>query len=162
MQITIAPDINEVLTVIISTGLLFLIMKKFFWNSMSEYIQKRADFIAEKVEGAKAVEVEADQKLEMANQMMKDARVESKEMIEKAKHTASQTKEEILEQAKKEAEHKMKSARVEIEKEREDLRNSIQEEIVEVAFAAAKKVVKGNIDETKNKEIINSFIEELE
>lgn len=161
MEINLFPMISKLITVWIATGILFFFFHKFFWKSLTGYLSKRENFIVEKVENAKQATINAKEHENQASDALKQARIDSRTILDRSKNEAIKVKEEILDSANKEAKDKIESARLEINREKQAARKDIETEIVDIALTAAKEVVKEEIDESKGEKIVDDFIKEL-
>jgi F-type H+-transporting ATPase subunit b len=161
VQIDIFPVLARLITVWISTGILFFFFKKFFWNSLMDFLQKREEFIISQVEAAKVSTSKAQEYEAQANESLKQARLESKDMIDRSKDEANSIKDEIIAKANQDAKDKVERANIEINKEKEKALDGVHNQIVDIAMEAAKKIVKGHLDEEKSKDIVDDFIKEL-
>ena len=47
------PNLATIVIQLLSTGVLLIIFKKFFWIPVQKYFQKRADFIESQIQDAK-------------------------------------------------------------------------------------------------------------
>lgn len=161
MEINLFPVLSKMITVWIATGILFYFFHKFFWKSLVAYIAKRENFITEKIESANQANLNAIEHEAKANEALKQARIDSRNILDRSKNEAIKLKEDIVSSAQKEAKDKIESARIEINRERELARQDIETEIVDIALIAAKEVVKESIDKDKGEKIVEDFIKEL-
>ena len=81
-------------------------------------------------------------------------------MKEKLTLEAYQQQEELIVGAKKEAKRRLDQAEKDIEFEIIQANDRIKQSIKEIAFAAAEKIVKREIDETVHQDIIDDIIKE--
>ena len=68
---------------------------------------------------------------------------------------------EIVEEARAEANLIIERAKVEIEREKEKAEYSLKKEAIDLALELSKKVIEKNIDEKKNRTLIDEFISEV-
>lgn len=150
-----------ILASIINFIILFAILKHFFFGKVKAIIDEREDYINERLESAD----EASEKARMLaienERMLKNARVEGKKITENEKKKAEQIYSEIVEDAKNEANIILERAKVEINREREKVEYALKKEAIELALELSKKVIESNIDEDKNRQLINEFISEV-
>jgi len=161
VNIELFPVFSRLITVWISTGILFFFFKKYFWNSLMDFLQKREEYITSQVQSAQASNEKALAYENEAQEALKQARLDSKSMIDRSKDEANTVKQDIIEKAHAEAKDKIERAQAEIEKEKNDALADVHTQVVDIAMDAAKAIVKDNIDESKSKSIVNDFIKEL-
>ncbi|WP_423363662.1 F0F1 ATP synthase subunit B [Mycoplasma sp. P36-A1] len=161
VEINLFPTLAKLITVWIGTGILFFFFKKFFWNSLMDFLQRREEYILNQVESASTSNKKAVEFEQQANEALKQARIDSKSILDKSKDEAIKIKEDILNKAQNEATDKMEKARIEIEREKASAQKEVEGQVVDIAMDVARKIVKGNIDEQKSENIVQDFIKEL-
>lgn len=149
----------DMIIVCISTLLIVLIAKHFFWEKASAYLNGRQAAIQADIDaGVKEKEAGEAYKAQYEVQLA-SAKSEAHEIIESAKANASQEKRDILNAARNEAEALKEKARKDVEREKVAAREEMKEAIVEVAFEAAKQIVNKELDPTAHKQYVDDFIE---
>jgi len=146
---------------IASTLLLFIVVKHFFWNNITEYLERRKKAISEEYiqaeesnKKAQLIKVQADDEL---NQI----RVDAKGIFEKAKERGEKERSSIINNAKSDAKKVIEDAQKEIDSEIKKARSSINDEIVNVAFIMAEKVIEKEIDKDRHEELVKEIINEV-
>ncbi|HEY8365387.1 MAG TPA: F0F1 ATP synthase subunit B [Haloplasmataceae bacterium] len=146
---------------IISTIILFILLKKLVWKPMREFLDKRSAVIVDELDSAKRAREEAERiKLEYESKLSQ-AKKDALEMLDNAREQAELIKEEIINDAHKEAEYIINNANKQIEIERNKAEQELKTEIVDIAFSAMEKVLSENMDSSKNRELIDKFINEI-
>ena len=92
---------------------------------------------------------------------LKEAKRQAAEVIEKASLRATQIIEEAKEQAKIQAEHAAKIAAEHLAQEVNRAREALHKEIGKLAVAGAEKILKHEIDVSRNRALLDSLIEEI-
>ena len=151
---SIGVDITEMAIQILSTLLLFLVVRYFFWNNITDYLEKRKEVMAKEYEEAKAANLEAVSIKEKADLELTEIRLSAKGVIDDAKNRGELERNDIVKKAKNEADIVISNARKEIDSEIEKARSNLNEEIVSVAVLMAEKVIKKEIDESKHQDLI--------
>jgi len=151
---SIGVDITEMAIQILSTLLLFLVVRYFFWNNITEYLEKRKEIMANEYEDAKTANLEAVSIKEKADLELTEIRLSAKGVIDDAKNRGELERADIIKKAKNEADVVISNARKEIDSEIEKARSNLNEEIVSVAVLMAEKVIKKEIDESKHRDLI--------
>lgn len=153
-------NVYDAVLVLISTFLIVFIVKKFFWNYVREYLDKRQAFIQEQLDESTNKLKESEALKSQYEEKMAGAKAEAKEIIAIAKDNASKEANDILAKAKENAEAMKEKAALDIENEKSKVKAQIKEEISEVAFLAASKVVGKELDEETHKKYVDDFIEQ--
>ena len=140
---------------ILATLLLFLIVRFFFWNNITAYLEKRKEAMNEEYDQAKKANVDAQSIKEQSDGELKEIRLSAKGLYEDAKVRGENERKEIVVKAKGDAKKIVENAHKEITSEIEKARSSINDEIVSVATLMAEKIIKKEIDQDKHKELID-------
>lgn len=153
-------SVTDIVIVCISTFLIVLIAKHFFWDKVQAYLDARKHAIQADIDaGIEEREAGNAYKAQYEAQLA-TAKGEAHALMEQAKATAQAEKKEILNAAKVEAENLKAKARQDIEREKTAAREEMKDAIVSVAFEAAKQVVHKEIDEQTHKQYVDAFIEQ--
>ncbi len=152
---------KEMIIQIASTLLLFLVVRYFFWNNITAYLEERKNHMAQEYDEANEANLQAQSFKEKAVGELTEIRLSAKGIIDEAKERGENERSEIVGNAKKEATVVIENAQKEIESEIEKARTSINDEIVSVAVLMAEKVIKKEIDESKHKELLEEVTKEV-
>lgn len=150
---------TDVLLVCISTFLIVMIAKKFFWDKLLDLIQKRQDMIQENIDSSVQIKKEAEVVKSQYEEKMKNAGKEAHAILESARASATVEKEQILEQTQNEVSRIKQQAKEDIERDKRNAEKEMKQAISEVAMEAAKKLVEKEIDEETQKKYIDDFID---
>lgn len=153
-------NLYDAVLVLISTLLIVLIVKKFFWNYVRQYLEQRQAFIQSQLDESKANLQESEKLKTQYEEKMANAKQEALDLISAAKNTASREAGEIVSKARDDAYAIKEKAEMEIEHEKAKVREQLKEEISEVAFLAARKIVEKELDESTHKKYVEDFIDE--
>jgi len=152
---------TEMLIQISATLILFLVVRFFFWNKVTDYLEGRKEAISQEYNDAKNANDEAIGMREEATAELNLIKSKSKSMIDDAKVRGEDERKAILTKAKSEADKMVVDAQKEIESNIDKARNSINEEIVSVATLMAEKIIGKEIDEKKYKDMIKKATKEV-
>jgi F-type H+-transporting ATPase subunit b len=146
---------------LISTFILFYFLKRLVWKPMQELLEKRKDVIVGELESAKTLNENAKRDKELSQLELAKVKDDSIRMIELAKVQANEARENILKEAAKEAQYKVQKAEKEIERERVLAEKEIKARAIEIGFSVAEKLVNENLDDQRNRKMVESFIDEV-
>ena len=79
-------------------------------------------------------------------------------MLDNAEKEANIKRDEIINQAKDEARRRMDNLDAELEQEKKNMSDQIRKEIVDIAFAAAEKIVAKEIDHSKYLDVVDDIL----
>ena len=156
-------DVNLGLSV--WTTLVFLTLLgflwKFAWGPILGAVQAREDGIQGTLDQAANERVEAAKLLAEHRQQMADARRQAQQMIAEGKEAGERVRKDLEEKARAEGDAMIERARESIEREKDAALDELRKESVDLALAAAAKLVQESLDEKKDRELIMGFIDEL-
>ena len=157
----IGLSLKEMIIQIAGTLLLFLVVRHYFWNNITDYLDERKNHMAKEYEEADEANKEAQSIKEKVSTELVEIRMNAKGIIDEAKERGELERIGIVKNAKTEASVVIENARKEIDSEIEKARTKINDEIVSVAVLMAEKVIKKEIDESKHKELLKEVTEEV-
>jgi len=155
------PNPITLLAQLLATLFLFYILKNWIWIPMNEFLQKRQEVIIDELESARSAREQAENIHEEYKENLKNAKIEANYILENARIQGLETKDDIINKAEKEAAYKIEKAEKEIETERAKIEAELKAHVVEIALTAAEKLVKEVLDNKKNRQLIDQFIEEV-
>ena len=151
------PNMTTLIVQLLSTGVMFLIFKKFLWTTVQEYFAKRADFIESQMNEAKEMNAKAKEFMLDSETKARESAKEYRDIVEKAKQDALSTRDKIIDDAKKEVSLKVEQARREIEAEKAQAK----EEMVTIAMEVATKVMNKEMNSEENKKMVEDFVSKV-
>ncbi len=156
----LALNVLDIILVLISTSIILIIGKKYFWKQILGYIDARQAFIQTELDNARTNRESSEQVLAEYKEQVKDAKNLASDYLDKAKHDAMLERQDILAKAHSEATLIKDKARQDIEKDKAAQAKAIRKEISDVSFEAASKFVKDQLNKDQFDEYIDEFIEQ--
>jgi F-type H+-transporting ATPase subunit b len=141
---------------------LFLTLRKFAWPTLLKSVEERERRIAKQLADAEAANAEAQRLLEEHRATMAQSRTEAQELITRAKGVAQKEREALIAKAHEEQEQMLERARREIATERDKAVATLRRETVELAIAAAQRVVESNLDSEANRKLVTEYLQTVE
>lgn len=146
---------------IVNTLILYLVLKKFLFVPVTEFIQGRQDEIQSSYDDAEKTNEEAENlKSEYENKLDK-VEEEKQEILIAAKKKADEQGSEIIKESKEQAAKLKEKAEQEIEIEKKKAINDVKDDISSMVIMAASKVLENEVDEGRNKKLVDDFIKEV-
>jgi F-type H+-transporting ATPase subunit b len=146
---------------IVNTLILYLVLKKFLFVPVTEFIQGRQDEIQSSYDDAEKTNEEAKNlKSEYENKLDK-VEEEKQEILIAAKKKADEQGSEIIKESKEQAAKLKEKAEQEIEIEKKKAINDVKDDISSMVIMAASKVLENEVDESRNKKLVDDFIKEV-
>ena len=146
------------LFVLLNFLILFFIVRKFFFGRIGEIIDKRAEIAQAEMRAATESREQGDAYLKRREDELAAARAESAQYAEDARRHARLDSEEIIESAKFDASAILATAREQAARERAELDRRFNEEAVGLVIMAASKVIEENMDNIRNRELVEEFL----
>jgi len=156
-------DINAglgVWTLLVFFGLL-LILSKYAWGPILNAVEEREKGIKAALDEAAERNAEAAGLLEQHREQLQDARRQANELIAEGRAAGDTVRKEVEEKARAEAQAIVERARVEIERERDAALEVLRKEAVDLALAAASRLMQENLDQAKDRELVERYLDEL-
>ena len=156
-------DINtglSVWTLFVFLGLL-VILSKYAWGPILAAVDAREKGIQGALDEAAERNAEAASLLKQHREQLKDARRQANELIAEGKAAGENVRKDIEEKARAEGLAIIERARTEIERERDAALEMLRKESVELALAAASQLMRENLDQAKDRELVERYLDEL-
>ena len=152
--------VRDMVVQISATLILFVAVRFLFWKPLTEFLEARRQAIDESLDKATQSFDNAKRLEEEMNAQMIEAKAQIKTLLDNAERDGNEKRENIIAEAKEEAKRRMKNLEEELEQEKSKMANEIKQEIVEIAFAAAEKIVAKEIDQNKYLDIVDEILKE--
>ena len=137
------------------------VVKIFFLDKIKAVLDQRREAADKEITDAQAAKAEALDIKNTYEQNMREAKAEASTILERAQKTATARSEEILRQANEDAVAIREKASKEIAQEKKNAINEAKNEIAGISLAIAGKVVGRELTADDQKDLIDSFINEL-
>jgi F-type H+-transporting ATPase subunit b len=144
-----------------STLVLFLVVRFFFWNHITAFLDKRKEVMNEEYNKAKDASKEADLLKQQAESELHDIRQSAKGMYDEAKERGEDERKHIVQTAKEDAERLRRQTEQEIAQEWENAKTDMNNEIVQVATLMAKKIIDKELDQATQKKLVQELTKEV-
>lgn len=156
-------DINPGLSIWATVVFLALlgILWKFAWGPLLAAVDEREDRIQTALDDSAEAREQAQKLLEEHKAQLADARRQANELIAEGKAAGQRLRAEIEEKARAEAQSILESARAEISRERDQAIAELRKESVDLALAAAGKLLGEKIDPQADRQLVTSYIDDV-
>ncbi|OHR04512.1 F0F1 ATP synthase subunit B [Staphylococcus sp. HMSC078A03] len=151
---------GTVIVTVITFAILLALLKKFAWGPLKEVMDKRERDINRDIDEAEEAKLNA-QKLEEENKKtLKQTQDEVQRILEDARVQARKQHEEIIHEANIRANGMIETAQSEINSEKERALADINNQVSELSVLIASKVLKKEISEQDQKELVDKYLKE--
>ncbi len=142
--------------------ILFLVALYFIGGkNFIKNIVQREKFIQDAIDEAEQAQLKAKNIDAENEQKIKEAFKSVDEIVRKGKEQADAQANMIIEKAEKSRNNMIRQANEEIERNKHTAMKDLRNEVADLVMGATEKVLKEKIDSEKDKELINTYINEL-
>ena len=152
-------DAYELMIQLAATVVLVVVVKVFFWNKVTAFIDARRELMDQELTEATEQNQEAKTLKEEAEANFERTKKEARRLLEEAKSRGEDTRREIVSEAKKEADMIKKNAQKDLAQDIELARRNMRNEIVEIAALLAEKVIAQDIDPATAERLLDETLE---
>lgn len=156
-------DINTGLSVwtLVVFAILVWVLGRYAWAPILGAVDAREQHIQSALDEAAERNEEAAGLLAEHKEQLADARRQASELIAEGKTAGEGVRKDIEEKARAEAQAIIERARAEIERERDAALHMLRKESVDLALAAASRLMQENLGQDKDRQLVERYLNEL-
>ncbi len=139
---------------------LYLFLRKFLFKRVTDFMDNRTNSIQQAIDSAENDKIQAEALKKQYEEQLRTAREQADKILADSRSRATKEYDSILASARTDAQAVMEKAREEIDREREQMLKDIKGQVAGLALAAASKVIEANMDNERNRALVNKFIDE--
>ncbi len=139
---------------------LYLFLRKFLFKRVTDFMENRTNSIQQTIDSAENDKAQAEALKKDYEEQLRTARDQADKILSDARSRATKEYDSILASARNDAQAVMEKAREEIEREREQMLKDIKGQVAGLALVAASKVIEANMDNERNRALVDKFIDE--
>jgi len=158
---TLGFDWMSALAATINFLIVLLLLNHFLFGRIGKYLQERQSTIDKGLKDAKIAEEAARKANERAEKIIADAEKKANAILEKYKAEAEGESSKIKEEGLIQAEEIRKEAKIKAEAERKEILNKLKKDTADLALEATEKILEEKLDEKKDKNLIQNFLNKL-
>ncbi len=158
----IFPNIWAFLVQLIAFIIMVLIVIKFAYKPIHNFIEKRKEYVQENLTSAAKENAEAKENNMLAQKNVNDSKKKAVEIVEEAQKEAEQQRSLALEETKKELSMKRAQAQLDLEKEKEKAMKEVHDDMVSIALSASESLLNREVSSSDNKKMLDDFVDNLE
>lgn len=150
----------SVWTVVIFLSLL-VVLWRFAWGPILAAVAAREKGIQDALDEARSRQEEAEKLLSEHKAQLADARRQASEILAEARNAGDRLRGELEGKAREESEAIVSRARAEIEREKEAALDALRRESVDLALAAASKLLHARLDDEQDRKLVMEYVNGL-
>jgi F-type H+-transporting ATPase subunit b len=142
--------------------ILVLVLMKYAFPPILGYAAAREQRIQETLDAARINREQAEQLLEQQREELAQARQHAQEMIAEGKVGAERVRETMIQETRQEQQAMLARARRDIQEERNVAIEALRREAIELALAAAGKLVTHRMDSGEDRKLVADFLQSVD
>jgi F-type H+-transporting ATPase subunit b len=154
-------NLGYLLSQIVNFVLLLVILRMILYKPIVNMLDRRREKITTDLQEADKARSQAEAAKQEYEKQLDEAREERRSIVAQATEQAEKLKEDILAEARAEAQEVVAKTEEDVEVLRRQTLVGAQDQIVDLAMAAAGKVVGESLDEQAHRRLIQEFIAEV-
>lgn len=147
-------------TVVVFTSV-FLVLARFAWKPILSAVEARETKIQDALDEARRRQAEAEQLLLEHKAQLADARRQAQEILAEGRDAADRFRKEMEGKAREESEFILTRAQAEIQREKEAAVDALRRESVDLALAAASKLLHEKLDSEQDRKLVMQYVDGL-
>ena len=155
-------DIGLLLWTIVTFLVLLFILRWKAWGPLMNALDARAQQIEESLNQAEKIIEDQAQSAKDNEQILDKAREEASQIIAEAKDAGENLKNKLSEEGQEKYETLISNAKADIESAKDQALNDIKTMVVEIALEASEKIIKRNLNNEDNKNIIEKTVKSFQ
>ncbi len=155
------PTPLVMVTTFVTLAILTIVLTKFAYKPVKKSIDARREYLENHIKKTESNTKLSDSKVEEADSILVEAKTQSTKILEDAALEGTAKSVAMVSKAKRTTDDLMRETIKEIEVEKQIAKDNIKNEMIDVAFEAAQKLLEKELDEKTNKKIIKEFIDSI-
>ena len=145
----------------ISLIIFLLVMTKYAMPPIMAALEGRETRIRESLEAAEVALAKAEAISKDNDKALREAEQKAHQIRKEAKEEAERIRTERIAKAKDEAEKIIEQAKFDITQEKQSALIALRQEVARLAIKSASMIIDAELDEEKNKKLVNNYIDDL-
>jgi F-type H+-transporting ATPase subunit b len=143
-------------------ALVLFLLSRFAFKPVLGAIEDRQRKIDESLDAAQTAAGSVEENRRKAEESLREASAQAQEILSRANKAAAEVREQATADAKAQADAIVEKARAEIERERSAAVAELRAQVVDLALLAAGKVIEANLDDERNRRLVQETIQQAQ
>jgi F-type H+-transporting ATPase subunit b len=153
---------GTIIWTLVTFVVLLVLLRLVAWKPVLGLLDEREKAIKSSIEDAEKAREEAEKHLAEGREALKSARQEMSAIIEKGQREAERLRQEMLAKAQQDVEETRRQGLEEIDREKRGALAEIRTAAVDLAVAAAGRIVASSMDEKSQRKIASDFLTKID
>lgn len=141
--------------------ILLFLLRKFAWGNITSALAEREQRIDESIKRADRALEEA-QRIQADNtKARREADLQAQNILREAREASEKIRADEIEKTRAAVAAMQQNAKAEIDREKQSALNALRSEVADLAIKAAGKILDENLDEDRQRKLVDSFIDEF-
>jgi F-type H+-transporting ATPase subunit b len=158
----ITPNVGIMIWTIVVFAISLFILSKWVFPLIGDALDKRAKTIEGDIDAAADLRKEADQVLEEYRERLKEARMQSEEIVQRARQTAESHEHESRERGQELIAEAAKRAERDIDVATKRALDDIRREVADLTIMATEKVTRKTLDDADQRRLVEEALNEMD
>jgi F-type H+-transporting ATPase subunit b len=154
----LTPEGGLMFWTLIVFGIVLFVLYKAAFPLILGAVEAREAHLRETIEAAERDRAEAAALLEEHRKQLEDTRAKVQEAFAESRTSAEKMREDMLAEARAEQAALLERARRDIAAEREQALDAVRRETVDLAIAAAERLMRRNLDGEENRRLVRDYL----
>ncbi len=143
----------------INFAVLFWVLRRFAYQPMLDFLEKRTARIEQGLKDAEAAQVKLGEMEAKEKAVISEARAEARNILALAESSAKKRDDEHMIETEAKIKRLLEEAAVKIREEKDQAMAGAKEEIGELVMLSVEKILREKVDEAKDKELLKKMIQ---
>jgi F-type H+-transporting ATPase subunit b len=154
------PNPGEFIPMLVGFIVLWIILAKVGWPTITAMLDKRVNTIKDSLEQAEAAKVESERLLAEHKAQLEDAKKQAAQIIADAKVSAESIRAQIQAKAQDESSAMIAKAQAAIQSEKKAAIAELQSSVADLSVAVAGRVVGQDLSDAQHRKIVEHYLAE--
>ncbi|MBI4861923.1 MAG: F0F1 ATP synthase subunit B [Candidatus Riflebacteria bacterium] len=155
------PTYSAIFLQILGFVVLFLLLKRFFFEPISAILNERERVVRERMEAAEKDRLAAAADREECDRRMRSIESEARDRIQDLIKEAQQARDELLSQGRVQYESILDKGRQEIQQEMVHAEALLRDRVIDLALLAAGRIIEKNLDPEMHHRLVDDVLDEI-
>jgi len=152
---------SKVIAAIVNFGILFLVLKHFFFDKIGNFINQRRQEIENQYSQLEKEKSETEARKRESEENLNKSIKEGRDILESYKQKAEKVYSQIIEDAKEEQKLIIERTKKELKIEQEKANSEIKKQVVDLSVVLTAKVLEKTLNESEHRKLIEEFIDKV-
>lgn len=155
------PNLTTLVAHLIATGIILFFLVRWVWKPFQKSQEDRNNYIKSQIREAENTKLTITFHEEEIKKNYLRAKLEAEKIITESKQKSAAEVEILMQKTLNEIEQLKLEALADIKQQKQKMQEEQRKEIVNIAFAAAEKIIQKNLNTKDNQKIVDEFLNEI-